>query len=665
MTGYSGAIGVGVHMAWTLPDGSTMRATMTNTGSAVGTPSSLPTWSGAALGHTAYLGVAGEPAIYGTGTTTITLSGITITDSGGNVFATVGFVAADAESTDKGDGSASSLSWTTAGTSWSQLQIMNSVTSGGPTPTCTLTGLGTSTAKCTAANTGDQAAYILGTTVTPSQSITMSYSTTALQGFAFAIDLSSLQVGKTISGRVTSTDQFTVEYTHHGTIMASATTSGTSTSAATAFNLGDPGDLYTMTDVAASGSLANYVSTYSCSNGTSGSGTVLPSGTGTSFGITTALDDQISCTFVNSGLMLTDAATSSTKNVVPLVSVTDTFVLSNTSSVAGTFKIGTPTVTAGSTVITPTGYTFGGTTYTTVASLQAALSAAGATAAGRSVSVGVVYTAPATAGTAIVLVFPTTITSGTSTSLIANGTETDTTAVQVTIVKSGTAQASPGGLIHYSLLVSNVSVASQNGTNVYDQLPAGVVIIGTPTCAVTSGAAVCGTITLSNSNTALTSGIGTFPAGSSLTYVIAASAAVVGTYVNTGYAIQPGPVSNTSNAVTTIVAISNGLNKTVQNITQGQVVGVVLNNANPGDVLQYGLSFTNTTGVSLSGMVFTDVIPTNLTFLSDAYGVLPTGITSCTMTAPAVGATGTVTWTFVGSLASGSSLSATYRSTVK
>lgn len=75
----------------------------------------------------------------------------------------------------------------------------------------------------------------------------------------------------------------------------------------------------------------------------------------------------------------------------------------------------------------------------------------------------------------------------------------------------------------------------------------------------------------------------------------------------------------------------------------GGAVGYTINYSNPNETL----SFQN--------VVFTDAVPTYTSFLSASCGALPAGVTSCNISAPAVGGKGTVTWTLGGSLNAGAS----------
>lgn len=101
------------------------------------------------------------------------------------------------------------------------------------------------------------------------------------------------------SGRFVATDQFTLTITGTGG-PATATTTGTgSTANGTAtLNPGAVGASYTFTETAAAGAdLANYTTTYSCTNALSGG--QAPSGSGTSFAVTGVSGDDLTCVFTN------------------------------------------------------------------------------------------------------------------------------------------------------------------------------------------------------------------------------------------------------------------------------------------------------------------------------------------------------------------------------
>jgi prepilin-type N-terminal cleavage/methylation domain-containing protein len=110
-----------LEMSVNLPGGSTLYFCIAISGTQVA-PSALPTWSNAFLGNSCsgstscttgtpfYTGIAGEPALYqsGSGTTTITISNISVVNATGAAATGWEVIGADAESTDSGE----SISWT-------------------------------------------------------------------------------------------------------------------------------------------------------------------------------------------------------------------------------------------------------------------------------------------------------------------------------------------------------------------------------------------------------------------------------------------------------------------------------------------------------------------------------------------------------------------------
>ncbi len=82
----------------------------------------------------------------------------------------------------------------------------------------------------------------------------------------------------------------------------------------------------------------------------------------------------------------------------------------------------------------------------------------------------------------------------------------------------------------------------------------------------------------------------------------------------------------------------------------------------PGEIITYTLTYTNGSLVPIENLVLADKTPTYTTYVSAAYTTpLPASLTGCTMTMPAVGAPGEMTWTFTGTLEPGSSGSVTYQ----
>jgi uncharacterized repeat protein (TIGR01451 family) len=105
------------------------------------------------------------------------------------------------------------------------------------------------------------------------------------------------------------------------------------------------------------------------------------------------------------------------------------------------------------------------------------------------------------------------------------------------------------------------------------------------------------------------------------------------------------------------------LAKTVRNVTQGGTAATT-GTARPDDILEYAITFTNTGAGPVSAIVVTDATPAFTLFQSAACPVapLPANLTACSVTTqPAVNGTGSVVWTFTGSLLSAGSGSVTYQ----
>jgi uncharacterized repeat protein (TIGR01451 family) len=80
----------------------------------------------------------------------------------------------------------------------------------------------------------------------------------------------------------------------------------------------------------------------------------------------------------------------------------------------------------------------------------------------------------------------------------------------------------------------------------------------------------------------------------------------------------------------------------------------------PGELLTYTIIYRNVSSEALSNIVINDATPPYTVFSAASYGTLPLSLTACNITSPGVGNTGTVQWTFTGSLASGAQGVITY-----
>jgi hypothetical protein len=291
----------GQNFSYSLPDGTTMTFNLKISGPTL-TAATSPSWTGAAIGNTAFLGIAGRPILYQStdgGTSVMTISNITLTPppASGAITAYM-FVGADAESTNGGE----TLSFQTNGGAWALLDQVGP-TSGSTYPT--ISGAGTSTFTETGVG-GTVGAYIVGST-TPTQIVTTMVGS-GLQGAMFAVRFASIRLNMQIQGaRINAADQFDfdINSTSGGATLASGTSTGTGLGPFTAASLSTASALpLTLTQAMTGGSvnaISHYRSTLTCTNSTGGSSTPLPTNvvtTSYNFGAL-QFGDNIQCSFTN------------------------------------------------------------------------------------------------------------------------------------------------------------------------------------------------------------------------------------------------------------------------------------------------------------------------------------------------------------------------------
>lgn len=293
----------GQNFSFNLNDGSTLSFNLkvTPTTATAFSAIAAPSWTGAAVGNTAFLGIPGRPVLYtaSAGAKSISFSGITITPPPGAPAVTAySFVAADAESTNNGE----NLQFVTNGSGWQILDQVNPI-SGSTYPSISGTGTSTFTETGVAGTVGG---YIVGSN-SPT-TVTTNMLAGGLQGAMFAVRFASIRLRKTITGaRVNAADQFTfrVSATSSGTTLASGTTTGTGNGpfSATPLSLAS-GIGLTLSETMASGSvstLAKYESRLTCTNTTTSSTTPLPNNlqtTSYNFGAL-QFGDAVICVFNN------------------------------------------------------------------------------------------------------------------------------------------------------------------------------------------------------------------------------------------------------------------------------------------------------------------------------------------------------------------------------
>lgn len=326
----------GQTFTFTLNDGSTLTfvATVTSAAPTALRPVAVPSWSGAAIGNTAFLGIPGKPVLYTAtngSTVTVTFSSMSLTPPAGvTAGSTYSFVAADGESTNQGE----SLAWTTNGGIWGVLDQVPPI-AGNTYPTVTNTGT-TFTETGVAGTVG---AYIVGS-INATQ-VTTVLVAGGLQGSMFAVRYSTISLNKTLAaGRVNPADQFTykITATASGTTLGSATSSGTGNGPFTATSsfLTTPQSL-TVSEVMAPGSvstLANYGPSLTCTNANRGSTTPLPMNVATTSYVIPSINfsDAISCLFTNTKLAAVLGVTKSAPSPALKVGVNSTYTLTVTNS---------------------------------------------------------------------------------------------------------------------------------------------------------------------------------------------------------------------------------------------------------------------------------------------------------------------------------------------
>ena len=286
-----------------LSDGSTLNFNLkvTPTTATAFRATAAPSWTGAAVGNTAFIGIPGSPILYTdtAGAKSITFSSISITPApGAPAVSTYSFVAADAESTNNGE----NLQFVTNGGNWSILDQVNPI-SGNTYPT--ISGVGTNTFTETGV-AGTVGGYIVGST-SPT-TVTANMQAGGLQGAMFAVRFASMRLRKSIVGaRVDPTDQFNfrVASTASGASLASGVTSGTGNGPFNAAPLSLASGLgLTISESMAAGSasaLSKYQGRLTCTNGNTGSTTPLPNNvitTSYNFGAL-QFGDAVVCTLTN------------------------------------------------------------------------------------------------------------------------------------------------------------------------------------------------------------------------------------------------------------------------------------------------------------------------------------------------------------------------------
>jgi hypothetical protein len=297
--------GAGQFFSINLSDGSTIEFTMTGTTTNSGTLNAVPApaWTGGAVGNTAFLTIPGSPILYTStngSNVTLTMSNIQVTPPAGVVSTgQFKFVVADAESSNNGE----SLTYTTNGGGWTLEDIVGPTDGGTTYPTVSAYGGSSFTVTGVAGTVG---AHIVGT-LSPT-TVTVNLQAGGLQGVMLALQYATVSTNKVITGtRANAADQFNyvVKATSNSAVLAQNTSTGATSGPfmAAVATLSSGVDV-TVSEQMAPGSVSNlsqYTTSLTCTNGASGSPTVMPTAQPvTSYRLGSAsYGDAVSCTFTN------------------------------------------------------------------------------------------------------------------------------------------------------------------------------------------------------------------------------------------------------------------------------------------------------------------------------------------------------------------------------
>ena len=518
----------GQNLSFTLPDGSVLTLNVRASGTTTAyTAVTAPSWTGAAVGNSAFIGIPGRPVIYtaSAGTRTITLSNITVTPPVGASATLYSFVVADAESSNENE----ALRITTNGGGW---QLLDSVPPSSGSTFPPMTGLGSGTVNITG-TAGNVGAYIVGSN-SPT-SVTVETQAGGLQGVMFAIRFATIRLQNTLVGtRLNANDQFQFQIasTATGATITGGTTNGTGNGpfSTAALNMA-AGAAITLRQSMATGSvstLAQYATTLTCVNAAGTTRANLPSNV-----VTTSLNigqlefgESLVCTFTTGAqprvrlrkLLGNNGRRFNTDQFTVRINQGSTVAASSTTTGSG------GTVNAGDTGLVQL---VSGQTYTLdeIAAGTANLDNYTASLACTNAATGTGTVLPTTVGGAITLRAGDTITcSITNTRLNTAVLIIEKTSSVISDPLNGTTnpKAIPGAVIEYVISVRNAGSRAVDASSIViaDIMPAGMAF------------AVTSPVTFTNGTTA--SGLNTFNQASMVRYSSAAGGTAPYTYTPSG-----------------------------------------------------------------------------------------------------------------------------------
>jgi uncharacterized repeat protein (TIGR01451 family) len=281
----------------TLPGGYNITFDLHVTGDAV-KPAAFPTYPGAFLGNRGfYTGVGGKPALYQTkqgSTTTAELDNIAVTGPDGGAETGYAFVGADAETTDATE----SITWQ-ANTPLNLISNLGNACDSG----ALFVGNGTKVVKCSATISNNKTGTPMLAAQAPT-SISQTMVGAGLEGVAFGVLVSDIQLTKNVVSRVDPNDSWNVAiHSSSNDLIASAST-GTSDTGSTGLVTvltSQVGASFNLSEAIGPGLMSNYNGSWSCTRNGAADPT-LPSGdVGTSASVTLGVGDSVDCTITNTG----------------------------------------------------------------------------------------------------------------------------------------------------------------------------------------------------------------------------------------------------------------------------------------------------------------------------------------------------------------------------
>ncbi len=638
-SGYSDALaqGAGQPFNFALPDGSSLSFTVTvstNQASPALAAVAVPSWSGAAIGHSAFIGVPGLPVLYESkngSTVQVALKNIVVTPpAGSGTSASYAIIAADGESTNQSE----SLSFTTNGQAWA---LVAQIPYGTAYPA--LAGVGTNTVTESGV-AGTVGSFAFASFNNPTQ-VTATLVGGGLQGAMFAIRYASLSATVQMNGsRANAADQFTYSVKSvGGTVSATGTTTGNGAGPypPALFPTIASGYPLVVSEAMAPGSvstLASYAVSLTCTNASTGtSSTVLPVNHQGSTYTFPALQygDSILCVFTNTANRANlSIAKSGPASIGAGGTLSYNLVVANAgpADASGTLVKDPAVANFTATAVTCSNAAGGAqcpsAAMLSVANLQGAGIAIPALPNGGSVTLALLGTAGNGSGnianTALISTPPTVI----NTNPVATSTAatTVTPAADAAVALTFPATVNAGQPVSGTVLFSNLGLGPANGTTFSISVPANLgaapVLSGLPPGATYTYNAASGLITLTGMPPMLAPATALGPIGVSFAQPPSGTSVVSATVTTSS--TDSNPSNNTASATIGGVAAADLAAKAnfPASVDAGQTVTGTIQVVNNGPSTANGIAFTLTLPANLSVAPTLTGLPAGATYLYTA-----------------------------------------------